>query len=152
MVKTFNMTLGRRAFNRFLGLGIKLGLAPSGYYLLATLGRQSGRIHVMPIYLIQEDDQRWLVSPYGVRDWVLNVRANPRIQLERGGKREDLEAYPAGTAEAAKILKRYVNDVSIVRPYVEVEPSAPVEEFEQIADRHPVFRVVEPELGGSSSS
>jgi methylthioribose-1-phosphate isomerase len=43
--------------------------------------------------------------------------------------------------DAAPVLKQYVTDVPITRPFFDVTPEAPVEAFIAEAHRHPVFWV-----------
>lgn len=144
MAKTYEMTLPNRMFNGLLKRTLKVGVGPPQITLMATQGRRSGKIHVTPMTPIEMEGARWLVSPYGIRDWVKNVRANPRVQLMRGGKREDLEVEEVHGSQAARVLKQYVNDLTITQPYVDAAPDAPVEAFEKIVDRHPVFRLIDP--------
>ena len=44
--------------------------------------------------------------------------------------------------EAAPILKKYIKDVVVVRPFFDVTPKSSLTDFEREAPRHPVFRIV----------
>jgi hypothetical protein len=46
-----------------------------------------------------------------------------------------------GPAEAAPILKQYVTDISIIRPFFDAKLSFPLEVSVAEAHRHPVFRI-----------
>jgi hypothetical protein len=73
--------------------------------------------------------------------WVHNARAAGQVNLRRGRRRELLAVEEVGAAEAAPILRTYVNQVPVVRPYFVAGPGDPVEAFEAEAARHPVFRL-----------
>jgi hypothetical protein len=91
--------------------------------------------------ILIEDGGRWLVSPYGDVGWVLNARAAGEVELTRAGHTERLGLDEVGAAEAAPVLKRYLQRVRVVRPFFDVAPGSPLAEFEAEAPRHPVFRL-----------
>jgi deazaflavin-dependent oxidoreductase (nitroreductase family) len=140
MSPVYQLTPGRRAFNLVIGAGARLGLVP-GISLLTVRGRRSGLDQTVPVTIIEEGDQRWLVAPYGAVSWVHNARAAGQVSLRRGRRRERLAVEEVGAAEAAPILRTYANQVPIVRPYFTAGPGDPVEAFEAEAGRHPVFRL-----------
>jgi hypothetical protein len=43
--------------------------------------------------------------------------------------------------EAARVLREYLKQVPIVRPYFNVTPDSPLKDFQTEAARHPVFRL-----------
>lgn len=47
--------------------------APTG--ILTVCGRRSGRRYSTPVQLVLGGGERWLVAPYGEREWVKNARA-----------------------------------------------------------------------------
>ena len=108
---------------------------------MTTHRRASGLERTTPVNLVEADDQRWLVSPYGDVGWVHNLRANGALHLRRGRGRESLVAEEVGPQEAGPILKRYVRQVRITAPFFDVGRTDPVESFVAEADRHPVFRL-----------
>jgi hypothetical protein len=81
------------------------------------------------------------VAPYGVVDWVRNTRAAGQVQLRRGRKVETAAVSELPPDEAAPILKAYVGQVKIVRPFFDSAPEAPVESFAAEAAGKPVFRL-----------
>ncbi len=87
------------------------------------------------------------MAPYGAVGWVRNARVAGRVTLTRGRRSETVRIAELGPAEAAPILRRYVAQVPIVRPYFDVGPEAPAEAFAAEAPGHPVFRVVGPVAG-----
>jgi hypothetical protein len=85
----------------------------------------------------------WLVAPYGEVAWVRNARAAARVTLNRGRRSQTVRLVTAEGDEAGRILKRYVTDVPIARPFFDARPDSPVDAFIAEADRHPVFRLME---------
>jgi hypothetical protein len=111
--------------------------------MLTVKGRHSGALHSTPVSLVQINEQRWLVSPYGQRNWVKNARVAGQVTLSRGGNSEDVgvqeEHYPK---RCAPVLKRYLDQEPITRRFFDAERRAPIEAFAAEAHRHPVFRVM----------
>jgi deazaflavin-dependent oxidoreductase (nitroreductase family) len=120
---------------------LRSGLAPRNTYLLSVPGRCTGKLYSTPVTLVENQNGRWLVAPYGEVAWVRNARAAGRVTLSRGGNTEQVKIIPAGPEESAPILKEYVEKVSIVRPYFNVTVDSPALEFAAEAPRHPVFRL-----------
>ncbi|MFN2237161.1 MAG: nitroreductase family deazaflavin-dependent oxidoreductase, partial [Anaerolineales bacterium] len=89
------------------------------------------------------DGKRWLVSPYGEVNWVKNARAAGEISLLRNGKTDILKIKELSLVESAPILKGYITSQGIVRPYFEVQPDSPLQDFEAEAPYHPVFLLEE---------
>jgi deazaflavin-dependent oxidoreductase (nitroreductase family) len=116
--------------------------APPHTYLLTVPGRRSGRPRSTPVTLI-EDGERWLVAPYGEVGWVRNARAAGEVTLARRGRTERLKIEAATPEQAAPVLKRYLRMALVVRPFFDVRPDSPLQDFAAEADRHPVFRLRE---------
>jgi deazaflavin-dependent oxidoreductase (nitroreductase family) len=141
----YRVTFGKRLTNSLISTLIRLGAMPKSNYLLTTRGRRTGRPHTTPVTAVEDHGQRWLVAPYGPVAWVRNARADPLVTLTRGARSETVRLEEVREpAEAARVLKLYVEQVPLVRRYFQTRPDAPAAAFEQEADRHPVFRVVEP--------
>lgn len=118
---------------------LRLGLAPKGTYLLTVPGRKSGKLYSTPVRLVEDGSNRWLVSPYGEVNWVRNARAAGQATLTRGGRSETVSLIELGPAESAPVLQKYITNEPITRPYFDVQPDSPLEEFVAEAPRHPVF-------------
>ena len=103
-----------------------------------------------PVVVADWQGERYLVSMLGEgANWVRNVRAaGGRAVLRRRG-REAVLLEEVDPAERAPILRRYLQLAPGARPHIPVDRRAPLAEFERIADRYPVFRVV-PAPPGSS--
>jgi deazaflavin-dependent oxidoreductase (nitroreductase family) len=120
-------------------MGVKVGTI----YLLTVKGRKSGQMHTTPVTLVEDGGQRWLVSPYGKVNWVRNAKAAGRVMLTRGRRSENVGIVELNPQESAPVLKEYLKQGPIVRPYFDVTPEAPLEAFAAEAPRHPVFRIVD---------
>ncbi len=141
MARTYRATRTRRTINRGMSWLIRRGLVPGHTYLLTVVGRRSGEPRTVPVTLVENAEGRWLVAPYGVTQWVHNVRAAGQATLERRGQIEAVWLSEVGPAQAAPILKKYLRKVAVVRPFFDVRPDSPVQEFEAEAHRHPVFEI-----------
>lgn len=120
---------------------VRLGLAGKRTHILTVPGRKSGRRYSTPVQLVTVDRARWLVAPYGEREWVKNARAAGEVELTRGGRTTRHRVEEVGPDEAAPVLRQYLRTTPIVKPYFAADPDAPVEAFAAEAHRHPVFRI-----------
>ena len=143
MAKTFKLTGPGRAANAVTGTLLRWGLPMGQLTLLTVRGRKSGKEYSVPVYPIVKDGVYWLVSPYGEMSWARNLRAAGEARLTRRRQTRAVKAVEVGGTEAAPILKQYLDKVAIVRPFFDVTTKSSLQEFEQEAPRHPVFRVVE---------
>ncbi len=103
-------------------------------------GRKTGKLYETPVTLI-ENGERWLVAPYGEVGWGRNARAAGEVQLCRKRRSETLQIEDVAPTAAAPVLRRYLQQVRVVRPFFDVTPTSPLEAFEGEAPRHPVFRL-----------
>jgi deazaflavin-dependent oxidoreductase (nitroreductase family) len=131
----------RRTLNVLVKGLARLGLAPPHVYMLAVRGRRSGRVYATPVRLIEAGGRRWLVAPYGERDWVKNARAAGEIELRRGRRRERLRVRELPPADRAFILRQYARAVRVTRPFFAAGPADDLAAFAAEADRHPVFEL-----------
>jgi deazaflavin-dependent oxidoreductase (nitroreductase family) len=138
-VRRFRMTRADRFGDAVFRVLARAGIGPA--HLLTTRGRKTGRLRSNPVILVEHDNRRWLVAPYGAVSWVLNARAAGRVTLRRGRDVREYGIRPAGPAEAAPVLKRYVAVASATRPYFQAAKDSPVQAFAAEADRHPVFEL-----------
>ena len=142
MAKSYHLTPLRRVANGLMRLLLRLGLAPGTMMLLTVPGRRSGTPHPTPVTLVEENGQRWLVAPYGPVGWVHNARAAGQVELSRGRYSETVRVEELAPEAAAPILKAYVKQVSITRPYFDAAPDDPLTAFVTEAAKHPVFQIL----------
>ena len=132
-----------QTFNRFMSWLASRGLMPSDTVTLEVKGRRSGMVRSNVVTWVKQDGERYLVSPRGESEWVRNVRAadGEAVIRHRGRQSVRLEEVPA--EERAPIIKAYLAKTAMAtRAHFGVDPKAEIEEFEAIAARHPVFRIV----------
>lgn len=131
---------------KFLNWGWSLvhaaGIAPNYLVTLEVPGRRSGKLISFPLALAVIHGQRYLVSMLGKdANWVHNVRAAGHRARLRHGRVEEVLLHEVDPAQAAPILKAYLQIAPGARPHIPVDRSAPLAEFENIAADFPVFRV-----------
>ena len=119
------------------------GLAPFDIHLLTAIGRRTGRRYTTPVTVLRHDGARWLVAPYGERNWVKNARAAGWVDLRRGRRRERVRVEELPPEERPPVLRAYLRRVPANRDLFDAPRDAPLEAFAASAARQPVFRVLE---------
>lgn len=118
---------------------IRHGFAPKSMVLLTTTGRKTGRLHTTVVALVTQNGQDFLVAPYGEMNWVQNARAAQQVSLQHGKRTWTAKIEELPSHQSAPVLKKYLAEHIVTRPYFNVGADAPVESFEQEASSHPVF-------------
>lgn len=132
----------RRLLNVLVRPLARLGLAGRRTHVLTVVGRRSGKRYSTPVSLVFLDGERWVVAPYGVREWVKNARAAGWVELTRALKTERVQVEEVGPDQAAPVLRAYLRSTPVTRPYFVSKRNAPLERFAEEAHLHPVFRLV----------
>lgn len=132
---------------------VSLGLVPArfsgdppiGPLALETIGRRSGLRRSFAVTWIELDGDRYLVSMLGEESaWVHNVRAAGGLATVRRGRRRQVRLEELPVEERSRVLQAWLRrtGVSSVPPkYLGVDRDAPIEAFETLAPRWPVFRM-----------
>jgi deazaflavin-dependent oxidoreductase (nitroreductase family) len=141
MAWVYRLGLWRRLINRIIRVLLRIGVSPPHTYLLTVRGRKSGHPYSTPLTLVEEAGKRWLVAPYGEVGWVRNARAAKQVTLSRVRRFETVRIVELTAEDAAPVLKKYLAQVPVVRPFFDVTPNSNLREFVAEASRHPVFRV-----------
>lgn len=129
-------TLLRAGFP-LVGPGLVIGSYPM--YLFTVRGRKSGLPRTVPIAIIKRNGKRYVGSPYGLVDWVRNLRAAGEAVLTRGRRSETVRATELPPAEAAILLQE---EIKVGNPFIKfygVSIDSTLEEFERAVLTHPVF-------------
>ncbi len=135
-----------RAFNRLMSWLASIGLAPSKTVTLEVKGRRSGQVRSTVVNWVEHEGERYFVSPRGDADWVRNVRAAGGEAVIRRRGREHVRLEDVASEQRAPILKAYLGENAMTtRKHFGVDPKAELPVFEEIAGKHPVFRIVTPE-------
>jgi hypothetical protein len=74
--------------------------------------------------------------------WVRNARAAGEVSLARGGRHESVLIEGLGPEESVPVLRKYLEEVPVTRPYFDVTPDSSKEAFAVEAPKHPVFRII----------
>ena len=142
MAKQYQVNSMVRLANRMMIRLNQWGIAAPNSYVLTVRGRKTGKTYSVPVLLVEDNRQRWLVAPYGEVSWVRNARVAGEVTLSRKGQAEILKIREVNPQESAPILKQYITREKIVRPYFDVVPDASLEAFAAEAPRHPVFQLL----------
>ena len=132
----------RRLLNVLVTPLAQLGLAGKRTHVLTVVGRRSGKRHSTPVSVVFLDGERWLVAPYGEREWVKNARAAGWVELTRALKTEHMQVAEVGPDQAAPVLRAYLRSTPVTAPFFAAKRNAPLEKFAEEAHQHPVFRLV----------
>jgi deazaflavin-dependent oxidoreductase (nitroreductase family) len=118
------------------------GFAPGRLVRLEVTGRRTGRTVSFPVVVADYRGDRYLVSMLGEdTNWVRNVRAaGGRAVLAHGG-REEVHLEEVEPTQRAAILRRYLECAPGARSHIPIDRRAPIQHFEAIAGRYPVFRI-----------
>lgn len=145
MAKTSQAPRFVRAANILTKNLLRAGLPLSGYgspmYLLTVRGRKSGQPRTVPVVVIEQDGGRYLLSPFGIVDWVRNLRASGVATLTRRRRTEQVVARELSIEEASQVLRTFFasgKKPPILGYFGVTEQSSP-EEFERAAADHPAF-------------
>jgi deazaflavin-dependent oxidoreductase (nitroreductase family) len=131
-------------FNRAFGVLVGIGIAPPDYYLLQVRGRQSGRIRSTPVNVIRVRDRSFLVAPRGMAQWVRNVAVTEELVLKRGQSRRRFRVRTVPDAEKPEILRAYLERFHrTVQRYFPIAAGSAVDAFAPLAERYPVFELVD---------
>ena len=132
-----------RAFNRFFGVLVGLGLGMKHNYLLQVRGRKSGKLYSTPIDLLEMNGRRYLVAPRGRTQWVRNAEAAGEVSLKRGRFQHRFRLLPLPDADKPVYLKEYLERFqTTVQRYFPVPAGSPLEAFVAIAPNYPVFELL----------
>jgi len=141
-LRPYRKSLWRRGLNALIRPLARLGLTGPRTHLLTVRGRSSGRAWSTPVSIVRDGDERWLVAPYGDRNWVKNARAAGWVELRRGRRHERLDVEELSAAAAVPVLRRYYELGRVTRPFFEVDVASSDEAWLAESPRHPVFRLV----------
>ena len=123
-----------------LRAGVNLvGFGRHPTYLLTVRGRKSGEPRTTPVSVVEQAGKRYLFAPYGVVDWVRNLRAAGTATLTRGRRAEEIRATELPSGEAGPVLKTFIASGNPMGRFFGVTMESSREEFEHATISHPVF-------------
>jgi len=142
--KPYRRSWWRRALNALVRPLARLGLTGPRTHLLTVPGRKTGKPWSTPVTIVRDGEERWLIAPYGNRNWVKNARAAGSVELRRGRRSERLGIEELPPARAVPVLRRYYERSRVTRPFFDVDLTSSDAAWLAEAPRHPVFRLVPP--------
>lgn len=104
---------------------------------LAVRGRQSGEWHVVPVWPLELEGERYLVAPRGETHWVRNLRVTGEGELRWGSRAEPFTATEIPPGHRGRFVDAYL------RAYGKRYGGYVGREFAEMPDPadHPVFRI-----------
>jgi len=154
MAKSYRVTTFARINNTLISSLLRLGIKVWSFSLLTVRGRKSGKPIVTPVAIFVQDQKRYLVAPYGVVNWVCNLRAaGGEATLTRRRHSEKIHAIELEPEAAALVFRAALRSGPpgipavifrvyrslLVLPYLNVTENSSLEEFEREVLAHPVF-------------
>ena len=138
-----------RVLDRFTAALSAHGVGPDYLVTLEVPGRRSDRIVSLPLVMTVVGGERYLVSMLGEEaNWVGNVKAARGSVALRHGNREEVRLEEVAPDRRAPVLKAYLKWATNASAHLPIDKDAPLSEFERVAPRFPVFRVVPREASG----
>jgi deazaflavin-dependent oxidoreductase (nitroreductase family) len=134
----------QRIFNPCVALLTRLGISVYGSRVLAVRGRSSGEWRTVPVNLLVHEQERYLVAPRGVTQWVRNIRASGAGELRVGRRHEPIRIAELSDDEKPAVLRAYLRrwKVEVGTFFQGVGPDAPEEDLRRIAPDYPVFHIL----------
>lgn len=130
----------RRPENAVMSVLVGAGLVPRSS-MLTTVGRRTGQLRRNPVVLVDHDERRWLVAPYGALSWVHNARAAGTVEIAQCRAPRTYAIREVAGHEAGPVLKRYVHLASATRQCFRADRRDPLEAFVAEAAQQPVFEL-----------
>jgi hypothetical protein len=131
-----------RIFGRILVFLVRIGLVRGHFYVLEVRGRQSGRTISLPVDPIELDGRCYLVCARGNANWVRNARAAGEVTLVRALRRRRYAVRELAPGMRPPVLKAYLDRyASEVQRFFPISKGSPVEAFNDLAPRYPVFEL-----------
>jgi deazaflavin-dependent oxidoreductase (nitroreductase family) len=130
-------------FNEAVAKLTRLGFSVWGSRVLSVKGRKSGELRSVPVNLLTFENERYLVAPRGVTQWVRNLRAAGEGQLRVGRRVEEFTFTELADDEKPALLRAYLKrwkfEVGVF--FDGVDAKASDEKLREIAPGYPIFRI-----------
>lgn len=139
MAEKYRLGTGRKFINLMIKLGLVYGVGQKNARILSVRGRRSGKLYSTPVLLVLRDESEWLVAPYGATAWVKNLRVSRKATLRRGKRVREITVEELRPADAAPVMRQYLESVAVTRKFWDVTSESSDEAFMAEAASHPVF-------------
>jgi deazaflavin-dependent oxidoreductase (nitroreductase family) len=156
MAKQYRVNGFVRINNSLTSFLLHLGIRMGSFALLTVRGRKSGKPVETPIAIFVHGGKSYLIAPYGIVNWVRNLRAaGGEATITRSRRTEKIRAVELPAEVAAPIFRDAVRSgpphipavvIRVYRslfvlPYLNVTVDSPIEEYEREVLTHPVFLI-----------
>lgn len=134
----------QHVFNPLVARLTRWGISVMGSRILEVRGRVSGEMRSTPVNVLTIGNERYLVAPRGVTQWVRNVRVSGSAGLRLGREVETVELVEMADGDKPEILRSYLKrwKWEVGAFFEGVGPDASDDELLAAGPRHPVFRIV----------
>jgi hypothetical protein len=154
MAKQYRVNAFVRINNSITSSLLRLGVNLGSFALLTVRGRKSGKLIETPIAIFVQEGKSYLIPPYGMVNWVRNLRAaGGEATITRCRRTENIHTIELPPDAAALIFREAVCSgppgfptvlirgyrYFFVFPYLNVTVDSSLEEFEREVLTHPVF-------------
>ena len=154
MAKQYRVNAFVRINNLIISSLLRLGIRMGSFALLIVRGRKSGKPIETPIAIFVQEGKSYLLTPYGIVNWVRNLRAaGGEANITRSRHTEKICAVELPPEAAAPILREAVRSgppgipavlvrvyrTFFVLPYLNITVDSSLEEYEREVQTHPVF-------------
>lgn len=131
-----------RIFGSTLAFLVWIGVIRGHFYVLEVRGRKSGRTISVPVDPLDLDGRRYLVCARGESNWVRNARSAGEVVLARAMRRRRYAVRELSPGMRPPVLKAYLDRFAgEVQRFFPVPKGSPVETFNDLARRYPVFEL-----------
>jgi hypothetical protein len=131
-----------RIFGRVLTFFVRIGLVRGHFYVLQVRGRKSGRTLTLPVDPIEFEGRGYLVCARGNSNWVRNARSTGEVALVRAMRRRRFAVRELPPSLRPPVLGAYLDRYATeVQRFFPVPKGSPVEAFNDLALRYPVFEL-----------
>lgn len=131
-----------KLMNGVIGFFADKGLTPKHMVLIETKGRKTGQARVVPVNIVEYEGVEYLVAPRGNTEWVRNANAAGGSATIRHGKKRPIRLEDVPVEKRAPIIQKYLGEnAAATKAHFGVEPKAPIEDFQRIAQDHPTFTI-----------
>ena len=84
---------------------LRAGVPVGPNRLVTVHGRISGEPRTQALALLEFDGRRYVVGTFGDVNWCRNMRANPEVQIQLGGRLEKVRAVELTRDQAARFFR-----------------------------------------------
>ena len=129
------------AVERIFGQAL-VGLVRGHFHVLEVRGRKSGKTISLPVDPLDLGGRRYLVCARGNANWVRNARSAGEVVLARAMRRQRYAVRELSPDLSPPVLKAYLHRFAAeVQRFFPVPKGSPVEAFNDLAPRYPVFEL-----------